>query len=148
LVGRDSLEKYEREIQRSFPCCPLCGSKKLKPNLVPGGRDSLSCESCKAQWHLIIGLGGLKWAELEHASENGDGKTYLGKRYEKGQWQKLAEKMLNSKSIQEPLKEAVQVIKEKEIIREREVIVKIRCPYCKNPFSETLDRCPHCGARA
>jgi hypothetical protein len=37
---------------------------------------------------------------------------------------------------------------EKEIIREKEVIVKIRCPYCKNPYNETLDKCPYCGARA
>lgn len=38
--------------------------------------------------------------------------------------------------------------REKEIIREKEVIVKIRCPYCKNPYPETLDKCPYCGARA
>lgn len=36
----------------------------------------------------------------------------------------------------------------KEIIKEKQVIVKIRCQYCKNPYDETLDKCPHCGARA
>ncbi len=35
----------------------------------------------------------------------------------------------------------------KEIIKEKQVIVKIRCPYCKNLYEETLDKCPHCGAR-
>ena len=38
-------------------------------------------------------------------------------------------------------------IKEKEIIREKEVIIKIRCPYCQNLYDETLDKCPHCGAK-
>lgn len=38
-------------------------------------------------------------------------------------------------------------IKEKELIKEKEVIVKIRCPYCHNLYNETLDKCPHCGAK-
>jgi hypothetical protein len=37
--------------------------------------------------------------------------------------------------------------KEREIIREKEVIVKIRCPYCNGAYDETLNECPHCGAR-
>jgi len=38
-------------------------------------------------------------------------------------------------------------LKEKEIVKEKEVIVKIRCPYCHNLYDETLDKCPHCGGR-
>jgi len=38
-----------------------------------------------------------------------------------------------------------QVITQKEIIRE---VVKIRCPYCNGLYDETLDTCPHCGAKA
>jgi len=38
-------------------------------------------------------------------------------------------------------------VREKEIIREKEVIVKIRCPYCRGTYDETLDECPHCGAK-
>jgi hypothetical protein len=34
----------------------------------------------------------------------------------------------------------------KEIVKEKEVIVKIRCSYCHNLYDETLDKCPHCGA--
>jgi tRNA(Ile2) C34 agmatinyltransferase TiaS len=34
----------------------------------------------------------------------------------------------------------------KEIIKEKQVIVKIRCPYCKNLYEETYDKCPYCGA--
>jgi DNA-directed RNA polymerase subunit RPC12/RpoP len=36
------------------------------------------------------------------------------------------------------------VVTQKEIIRE---VVKIRCPYCKGLYDETLDTCPHCGAK-
>lgn len=46
-----------------------------------------------------------------------------------------------------PVKENGQIVREKEIIREKEVIVKVRCSYCKNLYNETLDKCPHCGAR-
>lgn len=35
----------------------------------------------------------------------------------------------------------------KEIIKEKEVIVKIRCEYCRNTYDEILDQCPHCGAK-
>ncbi len=38
------------------------------------------------------------------------------------------------------------MINEKEIIHEKEVVVKIRCRYCQNTFNETLDNCPTCGA--
>jgi rRNA maturation endonuclease Nob1 len=30
--------------------------------------------------------------------------------------------------------------------RAKEVIVKIRCAYCKQVYDESLDRCPNCGA--
>ena len=39
----------------------------------------------------------------------------------------------------------VPVAKEREVIRERE-IVKIRCRYCGKLYVETADKCPHCGA--
>ena len=35
----------------------------------------------------------------------------------------------------------------KEIIREKEVIIKIRCPYCDKLYDETLDKCPYCGGK-
>ncbi len=148
VVGRDAIETYENQVRQAFPCCPLCGSKKLMAKLISGGKDTLSCESCKAQWHLIIGISGLKWAELEHAPENGEGKVYLGKRYEKGQWQKLAEKLMKANITTPTAREVNQIVREKEIIREKEVIVKIRCPYCKNLYNEILDKCPNCGGHS
>jgi membrane protein implicated in regulation of membrane protease activity len=37
-------------------------------------------------------------------------------------------------------------VKEKEIIRETKVVVKVRCPYCGNVYDETENVCPNCGA--
>jgi hypothetical protein len=39
------------------------------------------------------------------------------------------------------------ILNEKEIIYQKEVLVKIRCRYCQNTFNETLDNCPTCGAK-
>jgi hypothetical protein len=33
----------------------------------------------------------------------------------------------------------------REIIKEKTVIVKVRCPYCRGLYDEALDKCPHCG---
>ena len=33
----------------------------------------------------------------------------------------------------------------KEIVKE--VIIKVRCPYCKFTYDEAFDKCPHCGAK-
>lgn len=40
-----------------------------------------------------------------------------------------------------------KAVTEKEIVREKVVIVKIRCPYCHGVSDELLDVCPHCGAK-
>ena len=37
------------------------------------------------------------------------------------------------------------VVREKEIIRE--VIYKVKCPYCGKLYNEVLDVCPHCGGK-
>lgn len=39
----------------------------------------------------------------------------------------------------------IGTIKEKEIIRMKEVIVKVKCPYCQSLYDETLNKCPFCG---
>jgi hypothetical protein len=35
----------------------------------------------------------------------------------------------------------------KQSAKEKEVIIKIRCSYCRNLYDETLDKCPHCGGK-
>ena len=47
-------------------------------------------------------------------------------------------------TLNQPTTQNEQVITQKEIIRE---VVKIRCPYCHGLYDETLDACPHCGAK-
>ncbi len=29
----------------------------------------------------------------------------------------------------------------------KQVIIKIRCPYCNSTYDETIDKCPQCGAK-
>lgn len=41
----------------------------------------------------------------------------------------------------------LKTIREREIIREKEVIVKIRCPYCAKLYEEGSNVCPHCGGK-
>jgi DNA-directed RNA polymerase subunit RPC12/RpoP len=37
--------------------------------------------------------------------------------------------------------------KKREIVKEKEVVVKIKCPYCGKLYDEALDVCPHCGGK-
>ena len=60
-----SHREYESDVRGFFPCCPICGNKRIEVHLISGGRDTLSCESCGAKWHIYVGLTGLKWAELD-----------------------------------------------------------------------------------
>lgn len=54
------LREYESDVRKYFPNCPICGSREIEVNLIPSGRDTLSCKDCGAVWHLYIGLMGLK----------------------------------------------------------------------------------------
>lgn len=135
----------ESDVRGYFPCCPLCGSKKIEVNLIVGGRDTLSCESCGARWHLYVGLSGLKWAELDVEADDGRGRELLGKRFTKDELRVMAQDARKTiKTVKDTHEEAS---KQKEIIREKEIIVKVRCSYCHNLYDELLDKCPHCGAK-
>jgi hypothetical protein len=35
----------------------------------------------------------------------------------------------------------------REIVKEKTVIVKVRCPYCAFLYDEALDKCLHCGGK-
>jgi len=156
MVCPDCMPKYyasyESDVRGYFVCCPLCGSDNLKPHFIQGGRDTLTCENCEAKWHLHVGLTGLKWAELDLVSKDKKGLQLLGKRLDKKEWRNMATEIqrtmprpnISKKPIEDERK---STLKEKEIIREKEVIVKIRCSYCHNLHDETLDKCPYCGAK-
>jgi hypothetical protein len=146
LVDWTGKEEYEADVRKYFLCCPLCGNGQLTVNLsLSGGRETITCETCGAKWHIYMGLTGLSWAELELNSKDGKGIDLVGKKLKKEEWRQKAQatrRTTSSTSL------TIPGPKEKEIISQKEVIVKIRCNYCRNTFSETLDKCPHCGARA
>jgi hypothetical protein len=149
LVDWSGKEAYVSDIRRYFLCCPLCGNDRLRIELISltyGGHDTLACEICGAKWHLYLGITGLSWAELELAAKDGRGVELLGKRLKKTEWKGMAQNVRRTNPPQ-PTMDMGVVVKEKEIIRQKEVIVKIRCSYCHNVFDETLDKCPHCGAK-
>jgi len=63
----------------------------MRTDFIVGGRDTLTCENCKAKWHIKMGLlDNLKWAELDIESKNGKGLELLGKRLDKDEWRKMA----------------------------------------------------------
>lgn len=144
-------KRQESEVRGYFVCCPLCGNEEIEVNLVTGGRDTLTCENCKAKWHLYVGVRGFRWAELDIESKNGKGLKMLGKRLNKEEWRRMAYEIRKTLPRPTPTPKK-QVKKEKDvegkvmIIRERE-IVKIRCPYCHALYDESHDKCPHCGAK-
>lgn len=141
----EKLKVYESDIRGYFPCCPVCGDKKIEVNLIANGRDTLACESCGARWHLHVGLTGLKWAELDVEADDGKGRELLGKRFDKNELRKMAQDA--RKTIRTVKDSHEETSKQKEIIREKEIIVKVRCSYCHNLYPELLDKCPHCGAK-
>jgi len=141
------MRAYESDVRKYFPCCPICYSKRIQVQLISGGRDTISCENCNASWHIYVGFTGFKWGELETEASDGRGRNFLGKRMEGKEWRKIAlegRRTLPSDQlavIDRPKSELV-----KEVIKEKEVIVKVRCQFCHKLYDETLNTCPNCGA--
>lgn len=148
----DIKEWAESDVRGYFPCCPLCGNKEIAVYLIDGGRDTLTCRNCNAKWHIHVGLSGLKWAELDVDADDGKGKELLGRRIKKNEWRKMAhetrKKTPEISSVQKTgNRTELKATIEKEIIKEKEVIIKIRCSYCRNIYDESLDKCPYCSGK-
>ena len=142
------MRVYESDVRTYFPYCPICYSKRIQVKLISGGRDAVFCENCNASWHIYVGLTGFKWGELEIEAPDGRGKDLLGKRMKGKEWRKMAmegRRSLSSDQLAAIDQQEAKLVK--EVIKEKEVIVKVRCSYCHNLYNETLDKCPHCGAR-
>jgi len=138
-----NLQEFAIDLRNYFKCCPICFSSAngtFNAHITNGGTDTLSCNVCGAKWNLyIVPLLGFQWAELYSLSEEGKGQEYLGKRLDKKKILAITQKESENKN---------QVIHSKEIIKEKELITKIRCSYCHNSYSELLDNCPKCGAKS
>jgi len=137
-----SEEEWESHLAKFFPCCPLCGSDGIEIDIAFGRRyDYVTCFDCKAKWE--VDWKGedfrVEYVKLVEVDVNREGKGHLQDELSPDFWRKMALR----KQKAEPRKEQAR---EKEIIREKEVIVKIRCPYCHKLYDEALDKCPNCGA--
>lgn len=90
----------------------------------------------------------LKWSypDYKHEIETNSGLTRI-------LWQRNASKAYEKAvTLVEELKSRIGATEitegetsVKEIIKETQVIVKIRCRYCSQLYDEALDKCPHCG---
>ena len=146
------MEGWVRYIRNQyFPVCPFCYGK-VTIVYKARGKDFASCLDCGAKWHIYLKKGRdhtleMTWAMLIEDGIDGKGKAYLGKKYDSSIWKrwslKAKRKIASTREIEKPSVE----IKEKEVVKEKEVIVKIRCPYCHNLYNESLDKCPHCGGK-
>ena len=138
--------KYERmkiEVSKFFPSCPLCQKESIETRFNDDwyGRDYIVCSNCQAKWHIYY-LQELKWAELVNVGASNKGNDYLNQRYEPTFWfDKVQNKPVEKTITPQP------IVKEKEIVREKEVIVKVKCQYCGKLYNEVLDVCPHCGGK-
>jgi len=133
-----------------FSICPLCFSQNsIKSELSIGvlfSKDHVACSKCGAKWEVAIGktvfsYGKLKWAKLVFDGVDGKGSGLLNDKKKPEFWQRMA---LKGRRPLEKSETAPKVVKEKEIVKE--VIVKIRCSYCRKLYDETLNECPHCTA--
>jgi hypothetical protein len=137
-----NLQEFALDLRNYFKCCPICFASAIGSfavHLATGDNDTLTCKICGAQWHLyIVPFGGFQWARLDSATKDGRGQEMLGKRLDKKEILAIT---------QNASRESNQTNISKEIIKEKEVVTKIRCPYCHGSFNEVLDKCPHCGAK-
>lgn len=137
------------EVSKCFPRCPFCFEKTVEAHRDNwSGIDSATCSSCGAKWHLYHSLltEKMQWAELKKVGSKG-GKNLLGTKYKPEFWRKMFLDNLKKRGKLE--KEDVKKTVTRDIVKEKEVIVKVRrCPYCRTLYDETLSTCPNCGALA
>jgi hypothetical protein len=104
----------------------------------------------------------MKWAELVIVGSKG-GEGLLGKKYDPEFWRNMAINNREKQKFAQKRKTETDAINHsamvaavreteaknhtavREIIKEKEVIVKVRCSYCHKLYDETLDKCPNCG---
>jgi hypothetical protein len=138
-----NLQEFALDLRNYFKCCPICfASAKgtFNVHLTLGERDSITCNICGAKWHLyIVPFGGFQWAELDLVAKDGRGQELCGRQISKKEILSLTQNASHDQNNPPVIT--------KEIIKEKEVITRVRCHYCKGSYNEILDKCPHCGAK-
>jgi len=136
-------DDFELHLAEFFPRCPLCGSVSMEFDVEFGRKlDFIHCLNCQAKWEVDwkgedYEIEYIKLVEVKNVEQI----KLKGKEHIPKFWLAMANKLESVPKV-EVGKETQKI---KEIIREKEVIVKIRCPYCGFTFNEHLDKCPNCG---
>jgi hypothetical protein len=134
-----NLQEFAIDLRNYFKCCPICfASAKgtFNVHLTLGERDTLACNICGAKWHLyIVPFSGFQWAELDSPAKDRRGEEFLNRRLDKKEILSITQ---NADHYQNS-----QSVSTKEIIKEKEVVTKLRCLYCHGAYNEVLDKCPH-----
>jgi transposase-like protein len=139
-MGRLKDEVGESILKNCFKQCPFCSEEDSMEKSFGFRRSSLLCHNCQAKWFLHYSMAELVGAELVNPNVDGKGKDLLQREYKPEFWRRMALKKTNTSE------ESSNNLPIREIIKEKEVIVKVRCPYCKHAYVETLEKCPNCGA--
>jgi hypothetical protein len=82
-------------------------------------------------------------AKLVSATADGKGEKLLQKEFDRDFWRKMGIEAHGKLSAEKRITSEESKTVTKEVIKE--VVVKIRCPYCHRVYDETHDKCPHCG---
>jgi hypothetical protein len=127
VIGLVDLQEFALDLRNYFKCCPVCfASAKgtFKVHLTAGGKDTLGCNVCGAEWKLyIVPFAGFQWAELDCAASNGRGQELCGRRLDKKEILSMTQNASHNHDSQS--------VVTKEIIKEKEVVTKICCPNCR-----------------
>ena len=145
MLSHLSEEKMKDEVAKYLPLCPFCQGKTVNGRRDSwSGKDTATCCTCGAKWHLYCSqwTSEMKWAELVATGTEG-GENLLGAKRDPLFWRDTA--LNNHKQKGKTENETTGKVPIREIIREKEVIVKIRCSYCKHAYEETSEKCPNCG---
>jgi Zn ribbon nucleic-acid-binding protein len=142
-------KEQEKRVMEYFHYCPFCYAKDSMSFNWDIGNITMYCKECGAKWslHWSILRHGFVGAKLVNPDVEGKGKSLLKDEHPPDFWKSMG---LSGHRIQvpPPPMTPTSTAKEKEIITKKEVIIKIRCPYCKNLYDETLDKCPRCGGKS
>lgn len=140
-----SARASRTQVQKYFAVCPFCLEKSVEIHHDNTNRDLVLCKVCGALWHMNISQLSfeLRWVELIQTGAK-DGAELLGIKHKPEFWRDMALKNAYAKKKTET--DTTNQTPVREIIKEKQVIIKIRCPYCHKTYDETLDKCPNCGA--
>lgn len=142
-----SARASRTQVQKYFPACPFCLENLVEVHHDHTSRDLALCKSCGTLWHIYISqlTFDMKWAQLIETQAK-EGTTLFGIKHKPEFWRDLSLKNSFKKKQVQSKTELVNHPTVTEIIKEKQVIIKIRCPYCHKTYEETLDKCPNCGA--